>query len=159
MQCNSKEIQLFYWENCNVGSERVAILVSGFGFRQLKFLDAPIIPNLTGEPQYKATRLLEEWKISKVVGIVFDTTASNTGRWKGAASLIEKKFNYVVRTQYVYLLCLACRHHFYEIHVKHVGEKILVSRNGPSEKLFVRFQAEAANALRTTNFHEKIIVN
>jgi hypothetical protein len=40
------------------------------------------------------------------------------------------------------ILWLACRHHVHEIHIKHVGDKVLGARGGPSDKLFVRFQDE-----------------
>jgi hypothetical protein len=37
---------------------------------------------------------------------------------------------------------LACRHHVYEIHVKHVADHINGARNSPSDKLCVRFKKE-----------------
>lgn len=46
---------------------------------------------------------------------MFDTTSSNTGRFKGSATAIESTLNKAV-------LWLACYHHVYEIHVKHVSD-------------------------------------
>jgi hypothetical protein len=64
------------------------------------------MPNSTGSSQHDAVvNLLKEWKaIDNVIGLVFDTTASNTGRIKGSATAIQKKMG---RS----LLWLACRHH------------------------------------------------
>ena len=50
--------------------------------------------------------------------MVFDTTASNTGRHKGSASAIEATLGSAI-------LWLACHHHVYEIHVKHVSDHVL----------------------------------
>lgn len=98
------------------------------------------MPNSTGSSQHDAVvNLLKEWKaIDNVIGLVFDTTASNTGRIKGSATAIQK-------TMGRSLLWLACRHHIYEIHVKHVSEAIVGKRNSPCEGIFKRFQKEWAN--------------
>ena len=70
-----------------------------------------------------------------IIALVFDTTASNTGRQKGAATLIEKTFTRAI-------LLLAFRHHIYKIFIKHVAKKVLGLRCGPSYQLFIRFQSE-----------------
>ena len=59
--------------------ERLPILVSGKGVEKL--LRVPKLPAGTGEDQATAVvESLEEWGISeKVIGMGFDTTASNTG--------------------------------------------------------------------------------
>ena len=60
--------------------ERLAVLVSGMPeFEAGKVLGVPIIINLTGEEQARATfDLANEWDISgNVRFLVFDTTASN----------------------------------------------------------------------------------
>ena len=79
-----------------------------FTFRRLQLGDT------TGTQKKKSlNKLLEEWKIySRVIGMVFDTTASNTGKGKGAAALLEKD-------RKAALLWLSCRHHVYKVHVKH----------------------------------------
>ena len=57
---------------------------------------------------------LEDWNIKdSVKAMWFDTTASNTGRKKGACVAIEAKLN---RN----LLCFTCRHHVNEIIVSDV---------------------------------------
>ena len=50
-----------------------------------------------------------------IVGQIFDTTASNTGKQKGAASRIEVLLNRPI-------LWLACRHNTGELHVGWVYE-------------------------------------
>ncbi|KZR97570.1 Uncharacterized protein APZ42_007474, partial [Daphnia magna] len=40
------------------------------------------------------------------------------------------------------MLWLACRHHVYEVHIKHVSDAVTVARNSPSEGMFGRFQKE-----------------
>ena len=100
-------------------------------------IDSPIIPNATGAAQRSNAVVagLIKWKITNIVALVFDTTASNTDCLKGASTLNEQWLAYAI-------LWLACRHHVYEIHIKHVGDKVLGARGGPSDKLFVRFKDE-----------------
>lgn len=100
-------------------------------------LGIPVIASSTGTAQHDAVMsLLADWEvIEKIVGLVFDTTSSNTGRIKGCATIIERTLGRAV-------LWFACRHHMYEIHVKHVSDCIIGKRNSPSESLFVRFQKD-----------------
>lgn len=110
------------------------------GFPQLaspKLLGVPIIPDSTGASQYDAvSALLNDWDVKdEVIALVFDTTASNTGRIKGCATWIEK---YLLRA----VLWFACRHHVFEIHIQHVAEEIIGKRNTPSEAIFKRFQKD-----------------
>ena len=95
------------------------------------------IPDSNGDSQHKEVfKLLEEWNIvENIVGAVFDTTSSNSGRWKGSVTLIERRLNH-------HIFWLACRHHVYELHIKHVAEVVMGKRNSPSEGLFLRFQKE-----------------
>ena len=116
------------------------MLVSGFPTLSApKLLGIPVIQDSTGSSQHNAVvQLLGEWDIlDKVIGLVFDTTSSNTGRFKGSATAIETTLKKAV-------MWLACRHHVYEIHVKHVSDHFMGKRNSPSESLFVRFQKEWA---------------
>ncbi len=114
------------------------MLVSGFPTIETpKILGIPVIPDSNGSAQHDAVvSLLNEWEIlDKIIGLVFDTTSSNTGRFKASASAIESTLNKAV-------LWLACLHHVYEIHVKHVSDYFMGKRNSPSEAIFVRFQTE-----------------
>ena len=115
------------------------ILVSGKPFiEDPKLLGIPVISRSTGTAQIEAViNLLKDWNCLDVtIALVFDTTASNTGRQNGAVIGIEKHLNKS-------LLWLACRHHVYEVHIKHVSDAITAgARNSPSEGIFLRFQKE-----------------
>jgi hypothetical protein len=70
-----------------------------------------------------------------MIALVFYTTASNTGRVHGCASLFKESFQRSI-------LWLAYRYHIYELHIKHVTKVIRGKTTGPTETLFVRFQAD-----------------
>ena len=64
-----------------------------------QFIGAPKIPNGTGLAVKNARidylikyKLISSDKIN-IIGMAFDTTSSNTGNIKGAATLFEKGFN------------------------------------------------------------------
>jgi len=65
---------------------------------------------------------------------VFDTTASNTGRWRGACALIESFLRRAI-------LWIPCRHHIYELHIKHVAECVTGQTKDPGVKIFRRLKA------------------
>ncbi|XP_046640233.1 uncharacterized protein LOC124322409 [Daphnia pulicaria] len=67
--------------------------------------------------------------------MVFDTTSSNTGKHAGSCISLESALGRSI-------MWLACRHHVYEIHVKHVSDHINGARNSPSDSLCVRFQKD-----------------
>ena len=119
-------------------AERLAILVSKGDDEQL--LGVPVLENSTGISQAEAVcDSIEEWGIGdKIVGICFDTTASNTGRMKGACTLIEKQLG-------KNLLYLACRHHILEVVLRSVIEHKMGSTTGPRPEIFKRFQMHWSN--------------
>jgi hypothetical protein len=88
--------------------DRIAILISSGGIEKL--LAVPIIPKGTGKAQAEVClKTLDEWGLkSQLRGLVFDTTASNTGLVSGACTAIEEAINRP-------LLWVACRHHIYEV--------------------------------------------
>ena len=119
-----------------ITSERCCVYVSGAQEnKNQKLLGVPDIPSGTGSAQEKAvTDLLEQWDIfDEIVGLVFDTTASNSGKWQGACSLIEKHLGKAV-------LWLSCRHHVYELHIKHVVEVVTGNTKDPGVSLFRRLK-------------------
>lgn len=81
--------------------------------------------------------MLEDWYLKdKVIGLCFDTTASNSGIRNGCCSLMEKELKRAV-------LWCACRHHFTELHIKHAWQAIRNEKTvGPEDVLFKKFQAE-----------------
>jgi len=117
-------------------AERIAVLVSGGDeLKTPKLLGIPPAENATGSTQKSVVvNLLEEWDVlDTVIGLVFDTTASNTGIRNGCAKLIENELKHPI-------LWLACRHHVYELHIRHVWFAIAGSANSPVEPLLKRFQ-------------------
>ena len=103
-----------------ISSDRCCVYISGANEEKLtKLLGVPEIPNGSGSAQEKAvTELLISWDLfEEITGLVFDTTSSNSGEWRGACALIEQYLRRAV-------LWLACRHHIYELHIKHVVEEV-----------------------------------
>lgn len=114
--------------------DRLPILVSGY--RVAKLLGIPKLPSATGESQANAIfKCLQNWKLeAKVKAMSFDTTASNTGGWRGACTLLQQKLGND-------LLNLACRHHIFEILLEKVYTECMNSiSSGPDIALFKRFQ-------------------
>ena len=113
--------------------DRVAILVSGKDVEKL--LAIPKVAQGTGELVAEAAAIaVNDWKLKdEIVGISFDTTASNTGRLNGACILLEKKLE-------KNLLWLACRHHIHEVLVGDVFKAVFGFTSGPNVLLFRRFQ-------------------
>jgi len=129
---DSKLIQHFTGES----SERIAVLVSGgHELKKPKLLGIPSALNATGLTQKSVVfSLLQEWDVVEdVIALVFDTTASNTGIHNGCSKLIECELKRGI-------LWLACRHHIYELHIRHVWTAVAGSANSPVEPLLKRFQ-------------------
>lgn len=112
--------------------DRLAVLVSGCGV--MKLLGVPQLSDGTGKKQAEAVHALaEEWNIvDRVKFMSFDTTASNTGVFNGACTILEGMFGRE-------LLSLACRHHILELIVAAVFTKLFGPSSGPNIKLFERF--------------------
>ena len=70
------------------------------------------------------------WDVEKdIVSFVFDTTASNTGRVRGATIRLQKMLNRPV-------FFLGCRHHISELIVKAVWYSIFEEDLSPENKFF-----------------------
>ena len=117
-----------YTEEKKLKKERLAVSITCKGKHFL--LGVPSCTDATGEKQYeKIIDLLQKYQIKDdIKGLVFDTTASNTGKDKGVNSRLNQ---YVERP----VLHLACRHHVYECHIKNVA-KIFRQTVGPENPLF-----------------------
>ena len=99
-------------------------------------LGVPKLDSGSGRAQTGAVKkCLNHWDLcSKIKGMFFDTTASNTGEHSGACTLLEEALGHD-------LLYLACRHHVYEI----VAEKALTAMKiapstGPDIAIFRHFK-------------------
>ena len=96
-----------------------------------KLVDEEGKPTSTGEAQ--ASAVLEEikaWGVEKdIVAFVFDTTASNTGRVRGATVRLQKELGR-------HIFFLGCRHHISELIVKAVWYCMFEQDLSPDNKFF-----------------------
>ena len=115
-------------------AERLPVLVSGDGVNKL--LGVPRLPSGKGNDVATAViSCLEDWGIAeRVVGMSFDTTASNTGVRAGACTYVQQRLD---RN----LLHLACRHHILEIVADKSFGVCFAPSSGPDIQLFKRFKA------------------
>ena len=91
-----------------------------------QFLAAPCIPNGTGASMRDALmETIRVWEIphNSIIGMSWDTTASNTGQLRGSSTVFEQEMGRG-------LLWLACRHHMGELHVKHADIEARGAWNG-----------------------------
>lgn len=126
--------------------DRLPIVVAGAGVQKL--LSVPKLESGTGERQATAVHeCLLEWNLEESVkALVFDTTASNTGKKKGACTLLQQKLGRNV-------LHIACRHHISEIILEHAFSACMSSNtSGPEIALFLRFRNEF-NRINQADYH------
>ena len=121
----------------NIESNRVAVYISGVdatGFRKL--IGCPETKDGTGKSEAEVVKaFLESWGIGKqICGLVFDTTASNTGCDTGACKLLEDWLETPV-------LWIACRHHVHELHAKRFVQGIFGQTQDPGVALYRRLKA------------------
>ena len=132
---------VFHWDGkiiqllSGVTEDRLAVAISSRQRISAQFLASPVIPDGRGISMANAVfELANEFElVIKVAAMVFDTTASNTGCWKGSVTLFEKKVGKA-------LLWLACRHHVPELHIKHANEFLRGPSKGPDDALFKKFK-------------------
>lgn len=141
-QFNTNEIFTIHWdgkllydEKENQKVERLAVAVTSDAGNS-KILGIPKIKSSTGECQAKGVHNeIISWCIEeRVRALCFDTTASNTGRNKGACTLIEAKLNRQ-------LVWNACRHHVLE-RVAASSFEVALKENskGPEIEMFADFR-------------------
>ena len=65
--------------------------------------------------------------------IVFDTTASNTGKWSGSITLFEGMLGRA-------MLWLACMHHIPELFIKYANTEVRGPSKGSDDQLFKAFK-------------------
>ena len=117
-------------------SDRLPILISGTpGNKQSKLLGVPEIVDSTGSSQATDIfSLVQQWDLAdNIVGLSFDTTASNPGWQNGACVKIEipleKKLFY-----------FACRHHILERLQSAAWETLFGRTHSPNNEYFKEFQ-------------------
>ena len=99
--------------------DRLAVCISIPNENPGQFLASAEIASGSGKNMADAVlKILEEMHLlDQVQTVVFDTTASNSGQWKGSVTLFEELVRHV-------LLWLACRYHIEELHIKHASEEV-----------------------------------
>ena len=115
--------------------DRLAVYISIPNENPGQFLASLEIASGSGKNMADAVlKILEEMHLlDQVQAVVFDTTASNSGQWKGSVTLLEELVRHV-------LLWLACRHHIAELHIKHASEEVQGPSKVPDDPLFKRFK-------------------
>ena len=94
-------------------------------------------PTSTGEAQADAVlKNIEDWGVGEdIVAFVFDTTASNSGRVKGATVRLQKTLGRPI-------LFLGCRHHVSELIVKACWYSVFEADLSPDCKFFADIKEE-----------------
>ena len=97
-------------------------------------------PTSTGQAQFEATNeLVKLWDIKNHIrGMVFDTTASNSGAKKGACTRLEASLDRP-------LFWLACRDHVSELIAKACWYELFDDDLGPDNSFFVDFEKQWKN--------------
>ena len=113
--------------------DRIAVLATGGGEEML--LGVPKIGRGTGKHQAEAClTTVDEWSIRQQIrGLVFDTTATNTGLKNGACACIEHSLGQE-------MAWVACRHHVMELVLASIFRALFGPTGGPDVALFQRFQ-------------------
>ena len=123
----------------NKKSNRVCVYLTGAEANTIrKLLGVPETPSGTGAAEAKIeTELLMSWEVLEVIGMVFDTTSSNTGAEIGACKYIEVWKGSAI-------LWLACRHHIGELHMMRAVHTIIGNTTDPGVGLFRRLKKQWA---------------
>ena len=87
--------------------------------------------NSTGKVEAeKVKEILDNWSVTeKIIECGFDTTAANTGLYKGACTILQQ----LLRRQ---ILWMACRHHILELVVRSTFKHLFGETNSPEVTLF-----------------------
>ena len=125
--------------------DRLCVLIRHAG--ETFLLGVPGLDHGTGEAQFDAiVELLNKFEIGGYLhGLCFDTTASNTGRLKGACSRLAEFHGRP-------LLLLACRHHIGEVHITHFNSEVEAASTKAPENLLFKKLKESWSAVKTEGF-------
>ena len=119
-------------------SNRVCVYITGVdNTGTKKLLGVPETKDGTGAAEADVVKgQLIKWNIGKeVVGMVFDTTSSNTGAENGACRYLEDWLENPI-------FWLGCRHHVHELHVKRVVQEVTGLTKDPGVTIFRRLKSE-----------------
>jgi hypothetical protein len=115
--------------------DRLPVLISSLTDGSTKLLGVPKLCSGSGQAAADAVHeLLISWQSeSLIIGMCFDTTASNTGRVNGACTLLEAAIGRP-------LLWMACRHHMLEVLLSDAHNVCFGPSTGPEILFFKRFR-------------------
>ena len=162
-QANKPDFSVLHWDSKLIDDahgtqhERLAVLVSGApNYIEGKLLGVPSLVDedgnttSTGLAQFEGARdLVKTWNLENSVrGLVFDTTASNSGVKQGACKRMEDWLERPV-------LWLACRHHVAELIAKASWYELFEEDLGPDNGFFVQFKNDWPNLNTGADFPTK----
>lgn len=133
--------------------ERLVVSVAGSpNHVEGKLLGAPVIKSkaesgvrMGRSEAIAVNKLCDEWKVSEdICGMVFDTTATNTGNQNGGCTIYEAE---LMKRK---LLWLACRHHVDEVVLSDVWKELFGSSTSPDNELFKQFRDNVWYHIDTT---------
>ncbi|KAK3924129.1 DNA-directed RNA polymerase subunit beta'' [Frankliniella fusca] len=135
-------------EDAAKNADRLPIVVSGKNIEKLLG-----IPELVhGSGQCIADAVVShvlDWDLKEqIIGLVFDTTSTNSGRWGGACILIQQKLE-------MQLLELACRHHVLELVLGAVFDKLAGESKSP-DLLYGDFLKSSWKSLDKGNYRTAV---
>ena len=119
-----------------IESKRVCIFISGVDAEKTrKLLGIPEVESGKGVDEFEVVKeYLVKWKVKEqIIGMVFDTTASNSGEHSGACRFLEIWV-------YTPILWLACRRHVAELHIGSAVKHIMGTTKDPGVALFRRLR-------------------
>ena len=119
-----------------IESKRVCIFISGVDEEKTrKLLGIPETESGRGVDEFEMVKeYLVKWKVKEqIVGMVFDTTASNSGEHSGACRYLEVWVDTPI-------LWLACRRHVAELHIGSAMKVIMGTTKDPGVALFRRLR-------------------
>ena len=115
--------------------ERIAVIASSPDLEEEVLLGIPAVPTSSGINQVSGILpLIEKYEISdNIFSVNIDSTASNTGKWAGSATILQKH----IHSAYVWMIC---RHHIVETLARHGFDAIRGATTSPFEKEHNQFQ-------------------
>ena len=152
---DTKILKRYDWEKgISKYEDRIAISASSPESGPLDFLLGILkVESSKGSDQAIAIQtMLEYYEMSdQIIGLCSDATSSNTGKNKGAVSII---ISYALKRPVLWLMC---RHHIYERHMAHVMKEIFGPTSSPSKKLYVILQKLWPQIYEDVNKFERIV--
>ena len=128
--------------------ERLGVVLTCPHIEGEQFVCAPGLESTTGRAQADAAidGLNELGVLEKVVGVNYDTTASNSSPSVGTVALVEEE-------RQEQLLKIPCRHHIYDLFGKNLIKVVTGKKSsGPGNPLFMRFSKEWPNLVETIDY-------